>query len=106
MHVGDNDAWLGGEDSSNEDAWVWSAGGDQFWEGKSGGQATCADGTTCSSDARCCTLPDGLFSQWGSGLPDASLFTQQDCLEHRGASDDWNDADCGDQQGYICESLN
>jgi hypothetical protein len=39
------------------------------------------------------------FERWGTFQPDN--WFNEDCLER--VSGAWNDADCGDQQSYVCE---
>jgi hypothetical protein len=76
------DTWIGANDRDNEGAWLWTIGGEQFWQGGSQGSAV-----------------SGLFSSWGGNAPDS-----RDCAQifHNG---DWKADSCSNHEEYVCEQV-
>jgi len=74
-----DDAWLGGSDEAAEGTWKWEDG-DVFWD----------DPTAV------------LYEDWAGGEPSNSAAIEH-CLMLNGPSNWWNDHDCNDPLGFICE---
>ena len=68
--------WIGGNDKNQEGIWSWSNG--SVWN----------------------------FTNWGKSEPNSggNIDKDEDCLQLHGNSEGkWNDADCTDAQGFVCQ---
>ena len=74
--------WLGGSDAASEGRWVWSDGA-RFWTGAAGGSAV-----------------GGAYARWSADEPNDD--GGEDCLE-QGADRSWNDDECEETHGFVCE---
>lgn len=85
------DGWLGANDISVEDTWIWATGpeaGTAFYSGRgnAGGSAI-----------------DGAFHGWASGEPN-DYGSGEDCGYMYASQDgEWNDFPCSATQGYVVE---
>ncbi|GAH00521.1 unnamed protein product [marine sediment metagenome] len=76
--------WIGANDRSDNQSWVWSKDGAEFWNGDENGDPT-----------------GSLYSKWDPGEPNTS---SNDCAVML-AGGNWEDSNCNNNLGYICEAL-
>ena len=70
----DEDVWIGLNDKSVEDSFVWS------------------DGTNCS------------FRQWPKKQPNNGKTDPENCTQMKKGSGQWDDKKCSDEKYYVCET--